>query len=184
MGDRYLPSDYANAYPPYFTPLHIAVLRSRPDEISYLLNTGANPNGSSAVYPGNNPSPLHVAAKHALPMWIIKLLRFHGADVNWRDENGSTPLMYCLTSDEDKAETNMGALLMPLRTNKERVAPGANPNLANLRGYTALHLAAVKNDEMSIRTLLHYGASPAATTDEGFTPFYLSTTQEAMRLLR
>lgn len=51
---------------------------------------------------------------------------------------------------------------------------GADPNAADPRGYTPLHLAAARGDAGTVRLLLQHGADVRARTATGDTPIYVA----------
>ena len=88
----------------------------------------------------------------------LKLLLKNGANPNFIDSKGRTPLMY--------------AVLTGLNTVEILLNYGADPNLGDLEGRTPLTLAVIDSDveDGVIKTLLEHGASPNIRDNSGFTP--------------
>src|SRR5580698_1123559 len=108
------------------TPLDYAVLMNRFEVVEILLDHGAQ---ASATNKGL--TALHLAARGGETR-IAKLLIAHGADVNARDDGGSTPIEEAAW----RGETAMVRLL---------IEKGADAGIANPQnGVTPLHAAAVK----------------------------------------
>ncbi|WP_191091619.1 ankyrin repeat domain-containing protein [Affinibrenneria salicis] len=164
------------------TPLLYAVSKCQTQLVRYFLDKGANPD---AVGGFDNSAALHRAISNW--GWVsgedrratVEMLLAAGADMNWLDPDGDSPLMCasacgCLTAIE--------ALL----------AHGADPRQSNPRGRTALHEAAQEaygydsypDDEECrqphevdealkiaiIERLLTHGADIDAADEEGATP--------------
>ncbi|MBR2209629.1 MAG: ankyrin repeat domain-containing protein [Synergistaceae bacterium] len=88
----------------------------------------------------------------------LELLLKNGANSNFIDSKGRTPLMY--------------AVLTGLSTVEILLNYGADPNLGDLEGRTPLTLAVIDSDveEGVIKTLLEHGANPNIRDNSGFTP--------------
>jgi ankyrin repeat protein len=81
------------------------------------------------------------------------------ASVNFRNGDGDTPALVCCSRDT----TDSSDILTYL------IQRGANLNLANRHGHTALHHAATNNKPLSMAVLLQNGANAEVTTNFGFT---------------
>ena len=88
----------------------------------------------------------------------LEVLLKNGANPNFIDSKGRTPLMY--------------AVLTSLDMVKKLLAHGADPNLTDFEGRTPLTLAIVDNevDEDIIKILLEHGANPNVRDKSGYTP--------------
>lgn len=99
---------------------------------------------------------LAAASKNHLA--IAKLLLDRGANPEYRDPAGWTPLIHA---------TYFGSSLELISLLVEK---GANVNTQNDRGVTALYLAAAGGHEAYVQHLLKLGADPKLATKSGYTP--------------
>ena len=135
-----------------YTPLHMAVIRSKPDAVRLLLRSGAK------VSPTNKfgITPLHLAAHHGKLNCMQVLLQYR-ANVNAQESWGQTPLMLAVSKGHVEV---MVALLRY----------GCDPWITEHKsGYRALHIAAHR-DISALLTLLDDGANPNDCTKDGTTP--------------
>jgi len=136
-------------------PLDVAVQRARVDMVELLLAKGAKLHGqemAKAAFAGN--------PKDSLAM-ITALLKA-GADVNSRDEYGSTALSWA-----------------SFRGNKDLVKllvaqPGIKLDQTNIDGHTALMTAAERGHTEIVDMLLKAGASATITNEAGETAITLA----------
>lgn len=115
----------------------------------------------------NGYTPLMLAALMGHRDAVSALLD-RGANVNARDNEGSTPLMFACTSDPAIA-------MMMLEHN-------ADPRPASDDGVTALHIAAGSQSPNVIRHMLARGATQTAD-DEGDMPLHSAATPEIVEIL-
>uniref|UniRef100_A0ABD2WJP1 Uncharacterized protein n=1 Tax=Trichogramma kaykai TaxID=54128 RepID=A0ABD2WJP1_9HYME len=140
------------------TPLHLALNIGWNVKAEFLLRRGANPNLANA----EGLTPLHVVFERVIYYDAMELLfRINDelnqrVEVNARDKKGNTPLHLAEVLDiiDDKNqlvqidacdELGNTLLHLALKEGKEKVAElllrrGADPNLANAEGSTALHI--------------------------------------------
>ncbi|XP_076010435.1 ankyrin repeat and SOCS box protein 6 isoform X2 [Genypterus blacodes] len=81
----------------YYNPLHIAVLRSRPNMVRLLVGYGADIEKRDRIH---ESSPLDLASEEADRLTCLLALLDLGADVNARDKHGKTPLLHALASSD------------------------------------------------------------------------------------
>ena len=173
-----------------WTPLHAAAYGNpSPEIVETLLHAGANadsaladswdgethfPNalrlldapylltldGTSETINGRS-TPLHVAAEHARDLSVIAALLDGGADPNFRDVDGETPLF--------KAMVGLYANDIDLAVVERLLDAGADPNALSESGQAPLHLAVSFDLVEAATVLLKAGADPNAG---GLTPLH------------
>lgn len=86
-----------------------------------------------------------------------------GYDINSRDYEGKTPLLYCL--QQDKA--NIGRFFLKA---------GANINLTDYKGNSCLHYAIenCRSDDSIVYELIDRGANFRVSNNEGYTPLHFT----------
>ena len=135
-----------------YTPLHMAVIRSKPDAVRLLLGSGAKVNSTNKF----GITPLHLAAHHGKLNCMQVLLQYR-PNVNAQESWGQTPLMLAVSKGHVEV---MVALLRY----------GCDPWITEHKsGYRALHIAAHR-DILALLTLLDDGANPNDCTKDGTTP--------------
>ena len=93
-----------------------------------------------------------------------------GADVNARDEAGTSPLHWAAKYNDNRA------VITAL------IAAGADVNARREGADTPLHAAALANDNPAVITaLIEAGANGAATNDDRETPFDLAKKNDAIK---
>jgi ankyrin repeat protein len=124
-------SDYNRPNSDLWTPLLWALRFNRRDTVAALLEHGADVN----VQVGNGWTPLMYACLFGRPT-LVQLLLEHKADANVQDLGGWTALyrtvLFARSDTKDSKYIDIIRQLM---------AHGANPNLADNAGETALQLA-------------------------------------------
>ncbi|TDU31010.1 ankyrin repeat protein [Panacagrimonas perspica] len=102
---------------------------------------------------------------------IAKLLLERGANPEYRDPAGWTPLIHA---------TYFGSSLELISLLVEK---GANVNTQNDRGVTALYLAAAGGHEAYVQHLLKLGADPKLSTTAGYTPLRVAQANGLTRIV-
>ena len=130
------------------TPLMIAVAADDLQMMQLLIGAGAVVKSSSSK---KGHEVLHTAAYHSNNMETVKMLLKAGANINGRDEVGTTPLLYAVWRANSK---NEGAEKMPELITL-LLSAGADPNAKNEDGITPLSVvkdaqnnAVVNGDEV------------------------------------
>lgn len=136
-----------------------AVLNCVPIVISTSLGTDA------AEIRDPDETPLMVAAKKG-DLEAVRNLIQTGADVNARNQNGSTALTYALRNSGSSVQTiNLLA------------SAGADVNMADREGYTVLMRAAQAGDLDAVRLLLAAGAKQDLRNHAGETALSLALSE-------
>jgi len=124
--------------------LHNAIRQCNPKLVHQILDQTGNTCGLVNLGNQQGKTALHVAAQtRKLPLAILALLLEHGAVVNAQDADGETPLHL-------SESTSMIKMLL----DKGR----ANPNIPNVDGICALHLAVQRRDADTVQALLRHNA--------------------------
>ena len=161
-------------------------------------------NGADANMPqrGMNYTPLMVAAKRWGFGEVLRTLLAHGADANARDVNRRTALDNALCSEdadnvrlllEGGAKVNQPGLLsyvirrcMNREILRVMIEHGADVNMRDEEGDTALHEAVDMSSAETVWLLLKAGADPNARNKRGESPMSLAQSRndtEALTLL-
>ncbi len=157
--------------------LHHAVYKNRPECVLSLVNHGGNIN----VQDQCGFTPLHVAARYNRLDVMRKLLEL-GADLETEDAVGCPALNLALQKGyEDCAEVMLEKGANPNKHYKHvgyeihqlpadtpkclelLLQHGADPELRNQRGLTALHVAVKGGNILYVYILLQHGANPNAS---------------------
>jgi ankyrin repeat protein len=135
--------------------------------IQVLLNAGSDVNAQNSV----GASVLQLAAKYCESK-IVKHLLINGANAKLADGKGTTALMSCIGK--------------PTKIMKLLVVSGGVEllNAKNSEGRTALHLAAMKNDEHALLVLLSEGANISVRDEDGMTALSLASSAECQAILQ
>lgn len=101
------------------------------------------------------------------PLHFVRMLLNQGADPNYEALDGFPSLLVAQEAERSDRHEVLAMLL----------AAGADPNQRGNNDYTALHVAAVRNDIRAVALLLRHGADPHAWTriDELETPLEVAT---------
>lgn len=168
------------------TTLHIAAHRGMTEAVPLLLKYGANP----AAIDVNNKSPLDLALENGRDEMArdmqnhldIQLLKKQFDDGN-ADECLKTMerLAPKLTADTVNQLISKDVTMLMLVVDLKRIdlisellKKGANPNICNSNGATALHFATAANFTEGIKTLLQGGADPGIIDKFNKSPLMLA----------
>ena len=143
---------------PWPNPLLQASKNKNPRIVKILLDAGADPNVSSALW-GNSEVPLHEAAKIG-SIDILHVLLQHGADVNAQGEDGFSAIHFAASSGHHDA---LQFLL---------VDHHANPEVTLFNGSLALHTAASHGYPQCIEVCLEAGLDVSSQNNQGRTPLH------------
>ena len=161
-----------------WTALMLAANRGKAKAAETLLAAGANLNmkddkGLTALMLAVKPT-IKLSNTHVK---VAKMLIAAGADVDAVDKRGDTALHRSLLLRSDEARNRHGlkrflyAAVREYRANivNALLAAGADVNIANRHGETALHVAALWNHLKIIKTLVAAGADMNASDENGDT---------------
>lgn len=81
----------------YYNPLHIAVLRNKPDTVKLFVAHGADVEKRDRIH---QSSPLDLASEESERLPCLFALLNLGANVNASDKHGKTPLLHALASSD------------------------------------------------------------------------------------
>ena len=139
------------------TPLVVSITFDRLEATKYLLDSGAN----SSIQSSNGLNSLHWASIHGNTA-IIDVILSHELDVNVKDRDGCTPIMFGIV-----ATNNMETVDFVLRK-------GADPFLRDNSGKTLLHHASHRGDVMIIEKCLSLGLDIESKDGNGQTPLMIA----------
>lgn len=155
------------------TALHAAVISTSPKIVKMILDTGIDPDiGKDVQIPEivDLLTPLYLAVslfdetnKPIIPKEIPKLLIQYGADPNRKNQRGKT---YLISTVELIRIPHFPYYVQALLEN------GADPNLQDRSGLSALHHAARKKFPEIVALLLNFKANPNLPTKKGNTPLH------------
>jgi ankyrin repeat protein len=155
--------------------LHLAIMQSNVTTTRFLLSNGADPN----VADEDGVTPLHVAAKYAKDMDIVRLLLDHpDVDVNYLDNMGKNALRYGMHYSMDNKQGVGKAIFNLLKeTTVLRKAEGSNHEPENIAALVNSHMKTIRlliEDGQDISEMtwgenganaLHLAAADEETTD-------------------
>ena len=160
-----------------WTPLFMAIRRGDPDVVRLLLRASAKP-GHRA---NGDMTALHyamIAPVKGRPLEktleVVNLLLLEDMSLaNARNCDGTTPLHIAalLYSDREiRNQIQQGDLKDIPRLLEVLLSAGADPNIKDKEGETALHEATLGEDEEVALLLIQSGADVNASNNEGVTP--------------
>ena len=149
----------------------------------FLLENGADPNARQTKRFNNRErnnlnrvgaTPYLLAAKHA-DVPLMRLLAAHGADTRQPTEGNASPLMvaagvgiFNLGESAGTNEEAFEAVTLAYELGNQDV------HMADDKGYTALHGAALRGANPIVQFLVDKGADLLAETTEGWTPLRIA----------
>jgi serine/threonine protein kinase len=168
------------------TALYLAVESGKLDIARMLLEHGADPNAGDAV---TKNSPLMAAVRDEARIPLVPELIRRGADVDERNAELRTALMFAAEAGSDQAvqalldrnaviaardNLSRNALMYAVRNGHAKVAAlllrkPIDLEAADTEGKTALFYAVQQDDETIATMLLNAGANPAAADNSGRT---------------
>ncbi|KAK0725864.1 ankyrin repeat-containing domain protein [Lasiosphaeris hirsuta] len=140
--------------------LHLAIANKKPAVLEYLLQCGLPIN----VLDGLGLTPLHDAAHLATDEFVDLLLR-HGADRSILDAEGHRPFHYAVSNRLLKNHVQVLERLL---------CEDADIHRPNVRGRTAMHLAAREGALVAVEWLIEKSADPSEIEDAGRTALHIA----------
>ena len=132
--------------------------------LELLLGIGADPNAKRDSFPAGGATTAMELAVESGSQRVVKLLLKHGASAApsflWAVELGYEAIAQLL------------------------IEYGANIAECNGSGYTALHLAAMQDQESMVRMLLHHGAPVNARSGLNISPLHLAVTPGGTEIVK
>ncbi|XP_023313583.1 ankyrin-3-like [Trichogramma pretiosum] len=157
-------SNYIDEYG--LTHFHLACMSGCEDVVRKFLELGQDP---TCVVAETGDTPLHLALAH-YKSEVAKLLLRSGADPNWANKDGSTPLHVICKKDKFNDHILVKMLFEVSDAIHKTVRVDAQDNLGN----SPLHLALTDGyKKMIVELLLRSGANPNLTNAEGLTPLHI-----------
>ena len=171
------------------TPLHLAIYKGHLETVQLLLKRGA----SVALRNENGQTALHRASECGQSD-IIQVLLNHNAEVDAPDNDGSTPLHLAISERSPASSEGSSTRIGGLATSEEPsvkavqllLEHGANINLRNHMGQTALHKALQRGHLGILVLILKDNADVNAFDLNGLTPLHLAISEalpKAVQLL-
>ncbi|XP_043232968.1 85/88 kDa calcium-independent phospholipase A2-like [Amphibalanus amphitrite] len=147
------------------TPLHIACMEDKPDNVKTLLKAGADVNVAGSA----EELPIHTAMSLSSSLCAKEIIETYPNQLNAKDmKQGGTPLHWAKGADV------MVALL----------ELGCNVNAQNFHGDTALHVMTRNKLLDNVVLLLSHGAEVDPVDRDGNTPLHLAVAQADVHLTR
>ena len=168
------------------TALMLACRKRRTDAINVLLKANSDPN----IVNTYGETCLHLAVRGFCSKKMIQTIIDHGADVNATNKNNMTALVIaCVMGNKDAIRVLLNAGADPNIADVDGntwlhgavrgectkvvleaiIGKGADVNTTNKDGATPLMIACGKGNKDDIKLLLHAGADPNITDDNGNT---------------
>lgn len=135
-------------------PLMYAAQYGLLDRLTFLLAEGAPVNYTPDAY---RVTALRLAMEFKQPE-AVRILLAHGADPNFKDKDGTTPMSYVDKYDE-------GFIL-------SMIAAGGDPRVRLYHDATLLHFAASRGYRQLAEVCVERGLDPNAKAENGMTPLH------------
>ena len=196
-------------FPQQFNQLADAVINKDTVKINQLLQSGVDIN---TQHPTSGTTVLMIASSYYYYDEMVAYLIRKGADVNLRDNEGKTALLWAASNSlpnakilvEHGAKVNIAAndgmtpfLQATLGVSSGKVPielcellrkNGADVNAAltrnNASGWTALHYAVVNNNANLVKFLIKHGANVNKFNAEGSSPLFLAKLNDNQEIVK
>jgi cytohesin len=161
------------------TPLHFALTKV---SIPYIQDVARQcpmaqvllEHGTSAhMRNKDGQTPLHLASRHRFSGIVELLLKF-GAEVDVQDNDNTTPLLLVPKNEIFYPSLKCYKDAKCGETARLLLVHGANVNVRDKNGQTALHLASERHFSTFLALLLKFGADVNAQDDDNMTPLHVA----------
>ena len=189
----------SSAFPPQFNQLADAVIQKDTVKINQLLQSGTDIN---IQHKTSGTTVLMIASSYYYYDDIVRYLISKGADVNLKDNEGKTALLWAASNSFPNAKilvangakvnepandgmtpflkatlgVSSGKVLIEMCELLRKNGAYINAELKRkgASGWTALHYAIINGDADLVKYLIKHGANVNKATGEGSTPLYLA----------
>lgn len=146
------------------TPLHLACQMGKQEMVRVLLLCNARCN-----IMGPNGYPIHTAMKFSQRGCAEMIISMDSNQIHSKDPRyGASPLHWAKTAE-------MARMLLKR---------GCDVNSTSSSGYTALHVAVMRNRFECVMVLLTYGANADARGEHGNTPLHLAMSKDNVEMVK
>jgi len=149
----------------YQTPLHMAAYIGLEKATRMLLERGEPLKACLNAMDMNRNTPLQLASRHCNSRTVGLLLEF-GADVDVRDDDWMTPLLFL-------SQYSWGNQFQLTKTAQVLLEYGASVHVRNKNRQTSLHTACHEGLSGIVASLLEFGADVDAQDNDTMTPLLL-----------
>ncbi len=142
-----------------YSPLSIAIINDNFIAVKFIIETGTDVN---TLQPVINLPPLILALKVSAPVYMVDYLINAGANINYEDTHGNTPLYYTIKEPKYFDLTD------------KLIRNGADINKKYESNNTLLHEAALVNNVIGIKLLLDAGMKVDILNSNNQTPLHIA----------
>lgn len=129
-------------------------------------------------YVDENEKSLLINALEKGSLWAVKFIIENGADTNYKDKKGKTPLMFLCQEENLKTSSNKKDLIKLLLKN------GANINEKDSNGTTALMISCISGQKEIVELLINNGADIAIESKKRWTALRAACSKGYKEILR
>ncbi|RXW15995.1 hypothetical protein EST38_g9860 [Candolleomyces aberdarensis] len=152
--------------PRKWTAIHVAAFSQDPCFAELLLKWSKD---CVSLQDKEGRTALHLAVLHGFES-LVKILLEHGADVNYQDKDGNTPLFFAFRLRSGASGSNKDDSIqpLPLRIVQILIQHGTDVSVKNVYGWTPLGRAIAQGATAEvIQTLINAGANTTSLNHRG-----------------